>query len=244
MYIFNYKYYKWFALIPGWTLGGFIGAIASFLLVRELMLNKENEVGLELALLKIASLLIKSDGSVDRSEVNLVQTFFRKTYGVSKANKLFKDLKSRSDIPSNISSLTEIIKVKLNPSKHYSILQFLFALSAVDGIISESELEFIYNFGYSLGYTADRLDSIKNQFIKSKQQTKSKQYSQKIIDSLNVLGLKPGVTLPEIKTAYRSLAKEFHPDKLSGMSQGIIDLAKEKFLLIQDSYEYLNKNYV
>ena len=67
---------------------------------------------------------------------------------------------------------------------------------------------------------------------------------QKIIDSLNVLGLKPGVTLVEIKKSYRSLAKEFHPDKLSGMSQGIINLAKEKFLLIQDSYEYLNKNYV
>ena len=174
MYIFDYKYYKWFALIPGWTLGGFIGAIASFLLVRELMLNKENEVGLELALLKIASLLIKSDGSVDRSEVNLVQTFFRKTYGVSKANKLFKDLKSRSDIPTDISSLTEIIKNKLNPSKHYSIIQFLFSLSAIDGVISNAEIEFIYSFGYSLGYTADRLDLIKNQFIKSKQQSKSK----------------------------------------------------------------------
>lgn len=244
MYIFNYKYYKWFALIPGWTLGGIVGAVASFLLVRELMKNKENEVGLELALLKIASLLIKSDGKVDRSEVNLVQTFFRKTYGASKANKLFKDLKSRSDIPTDISSLTEIIKNKLNPSKHYSIIQFLFALSAVDGLISDSEIEFIYNFGYSFGYTDERLDSIKNQFIKSKQQTKSKEYSQKIIDSLNVLGLKPGVTLVEIKKSYRSLAKEFHPDKLSGMSQGIINLAKEKFLLIQDSYEYLNKNYV
>jgi len=242
MYIFDYKYYKWFALIPGWTLGGFIGAIASFFLVRELMLNKENEVGLELALLKIASLLIKSDGSVDRSEVNLVQTFFSKTYGVSKANKLFKDLKSRSDIPTDISSLTEIIKNKLNPSKHYSIIQFLFSLSAIDGVISNAEIEFIYNFGYSLGYTADRLDSIKNQFIKSKQQ--SKKYSQKIIDFLSILGLKPGATLPEIKKSYRSLAKEFHPDKLSGMSDGIINLAKEKFQLIQDSYEYLNKHYV
>jgi DnaJ like chaperone protein len=244
MYIFKYKYYKWFALIPGWTLGGILGAVASFFLVRELMKNKENEVGLELALLKIASLLIKSDGKVDRSEVNLVQIFFRKTYGASKANKLFKDLKSRSDIPTDISSLTEIIKNKLNPSKHYSIIQFLFALSAVDGLISDSEIEFIYNFGYSFGYTDERLDSIKNQFIKSKQQTKSKEYSQKIIDSLNVLGLKPGVTLVEIKKSYRSLAKEFHPDKLIGMSQGIINLAKEKFLLIQDSYEYLNKNYV
>ena len=40
------------------------------------------------------------------------------------------------------------------------------------------------------------------------------------------------------------ILKEFHPDKLSGMSQGIQDLAKEKFQLIQEAYEYLNKNYV
>ena len=56
--------------------------------------------------------------------------------------------------------------------------------------------------------------------------------------------MKTGATLPEIKKSYRSLAKEFHPDKLSGMSDGIINLAKEKFQLIQDSYEYLNNHYV
>jgi len=28
------------------------------------------------------------------------------------------------------------------------------------------------------------------------------------------------------------------------MSEGIKNLAKEKFQMIQDSYEYLNKNYV
>ena len=50
--------------------------------------------------------------------------------------------------------------------------------------------------------------------------------------------------MDEIKKAYRSLAKEYHPDKLTGMSEGIIKLAKEKFQLIQNSYEYLNKNYV
>ena len=38
-----------------------------------------------------------------------------------------------------------------------------------------------------------------------------------------------GATKDEIKSAYRSLAKEFHPDKLNGMSQGIKDLAKENF---------------
>ena len=49
--------------------------------------------------------------------------------------------------------------------------------------------------------------------------------------------------MSEIKSAYRTLAKEFHPDTLSGMSKGIQDLAKEKFQLIQEAYEYLSKNY-
>jgi DnaJ like chaperone protein len=244
MFHFNYKYYKYFALIPGWLLGEWIGAISSFLLVRELMSNKENEISFELALLKLSSLLIKADGKVDKEEIKLVQSFFISTFGNSKSKKLFSDLKSRTDIPSDLNSLTEIIKKKLNPSKHYSILQFLFSLSAVDGVISKSEEEYIYNIGHYLGFTDERLNSIKNQFIRAKRKTQSKKYNQETIDALSVLGLKAGVSLSEIKTAYRTLAKEFHPDKLFGMSEGIINLAKEKFQLIQNSYEYLNKHYV
>ena len=244
MDLFSYKYYKYFALIPGWLLGGWIGAISSYLLVRELMSNKENEISFELALLKLSSLLIKADGRVDAEEIKLVQSYFISTFGNSKAKKLFSDIKSRTDIPSNVNSLTEILKKKLSPSKHYSILQFLFSLSAVDGVISKSEEEYIYNIGRSLGFTDERLDSIKNQFIRGKRKTQSKKYNQETIDALRVLGLKAGVSASEIKTAYRTLAKEFHPDKLSGMSEGIINLAQEKFQLIQNSYEYLNKHYV
>ncbi len=61
---------------------------------------------------------------------------------------------------------------------------------------------------------------------------------------MSILGLKKGASSEDIKNAYRKLAKEYHPDKLSGMSEGIIKLAKEKFQEINDAYEHLNKNYV
>ena len=244
MYIFDYKYYKWAALIPGWIVGDFIGAIAAFLLVRELMSDKEGGISLELALLKISSQLIKADGKVDENEIALVQAYFKNTFGASKANKLFKELKDRNDIPTDINTLAKLIKDKLNPSKHYSIIQFLYGLSAVDGVISPSEDEFIFNVGFVFGFSPERLNSIKNQFIKSKTQSNSKKYSKDILEALSVLGLKGGESMAEIKKAYRALAKEYHPDKLAGMSEGIIKMAKEKFQLIQNSYEYLNKNYV
>ena len=62
--------------------------------------------------------------------------------------------------------------------------------------------------------------------------------------AIEILGLKKSASADEIKTAYRSLAKEFNPDKLSGMSHGIKEMAKEKFQLIQEANEYLQKNYV
>jgi DnaJ like chaperone protein len=47
-----------------------------------------------------------------------------------------------------------------------------------------------------------------------------------------------------IKKAYKTLAKEFHPDKLSGMSEGMQNLGKEKFQQILNSYNYLKAHYI
>lgn len=241
-YLIDYKYYKWVAIIPGWILGDFIGSISAFLLVRELMMNKEGQVTYELALLKICSQLIKADGEVTENEIRFVRKFFKETFGTKKADSLFKQLKSNTQLPSDVNSLLRIIKEQINPTKLYAIIQFLYAIGASDGKITNQENEYIYNIGFQLGFSPDRLEAIKNQFIKTK--SRSKKYDQKTIDCLNVLGLKAGATVEEVKSSYRSLAKEFHPDKLAGMSDGIKNLAKEKFQMIQDSYEYLNKNYV
>lgn len=241
-YLFDYKYYKWVAVVPGWYLGGIIGAIASFFLVKELMSIKKNHVTYELALLKICSQLIKADGEVTENEIRFVQKFFQETFGSRKSDKLFKQLKTNAKLPADINSLISIIKDQINPTKLYAIIQFLYAISASDGKITNEENEYIFNVGFQLGFSPERLEAIKNQFVKAK--SKSKKYDQKTIDCLSVLGLNAGATNQEVKTAYRSLAKEFHPDKLVGMSDGIKNLAKEKFQMIQDSYEYLNKNYV
>ena len=241
-YLFDYKYYKWVAVVPGWYLGGIIGAIASFFLVKELMSIKKNHVTYELALLKICSQLIKVDGEVTENEIRFVRKFFQETFGSRKSDKLFKQLKTNAKLPADINSLISIIKDQINPTKLYAIIQFLYAISASDGKITNEENEYIFNIGFQLGFGPERLEAIKNQFVKTK--SKSKKYDQKTIDCLSVLGLKGGATNLEVKAAYRSLAKEFHPDKLVGMSDGIKTLAKEKFQMIQESYEYLNKNYV
>lgn len=51
--------------------------------------------------------------------------------------------------------------------------------------------------------------------------------------SLQILGLKPGATDQEIRKAYRTLVKKYHPDRNPEPS------AKVRFLEIQTAYEYL-----
>ena len=84
--ILDYKYYKWAAIVPGFIIGDIVGAIAAYFLVQELMRDKEEDISFDIALLRICSLLIKSDGTVDQIEIDTVREFFRRTYGADKTN--------------------------------------------------------------------------------------------------------------------------------------------------------------
>ena len=120
---------------------------------------------------------------------------------------------------------------------------YLYSIAAADGFIDKREDDFILKVATVLG-VGHLVESVRNQFVKTESKSKSTKYSSKVIDALKILGLKEGASKDDIKSAYRKLAKEFHPDKLAGMSEGIIKMAKEKFQEIQSSYEYLNNNYV
>jgi DnaJ-domain-containing protein 1 len=54
-----------------------------------------------------------------------------------------------------------------------------------------------------------------------------------------ILGVKPSATQDEIKTAYRKLANQYHPDKVAHLGEELQHLADQRFKEIQDAYEQL-----
>lgn len=54
-------------------------------------------------------------------------------------------------------------------------------------------------------------------------------------DPYQILGVSPGATDEEVKTAYRELAKKYHPDRYAGSP--IADLAGEKMKEINQAYD-------
>ena len=113
--IFDYKYYKWAAIIPGFIIGDFIGAIAAYFLVQEIMINKEQDIDFEIALLRICSMIIKTSGGINRSEVDTVRRFFKNTYGVKRTNKIFNDVKTSPLKHYTLNQLVNVIKEKTIP---------------------------------------------------------------------------------------------------------------------------------
>jgi DnaJ like chaperone protein len=52
-----------------------------------------------------------------------------------------------------------------------------------------------------------------------------------------ILEISPNATDEEVKKAYRTMAKKFHPDRLSHLGEEYQKAAKEKFQEIANAYE-------
>lgn len=58
-------------------------------------------------------------------------------------------------------------------------------------------------------------------------------------DPYEILELKPGASKEMIHTAYREAVQKYHPDKVSHLGKELQELASEKFVEIQDAYDFL-----
>ena len=56
-----------------------------------------------------------------------------------------------------------------------------------------------------------------------------------------ILEIDRTASISEIKAAYRTMAKKYHPDKLQHMDEAYQKGAQEKFQKVQDAYEQLQK---
>ena len=58
-------------------------------------------------------------------------------------------------------------------------------------------------------------------------------------DPYGVLGVARNATQDEIRTAYRGLANQYHPDKVSHLGREFQELAEKRFKEIQQAYDRL-----
>lgn len=239
---------KWFAAILGYFLFRFPGAILGFFIgsfidslggdgpsgartvFRDMTRQQVSPADFELNLLSLCSIVIKADGTVSQRELDYVRQYFLSTYGKDRANAIFRTfnevIKKREISAQRICSY-------LNQRTRYEVrlqlVHFLFGIAQADGTVSALEIDKIHELAGYLRIGSQDFESIKAMFIKSAD------------NAYKILEIGKTATDDEVKKAYRTMAKKYHPDRVNTENEAIKKGAEEKFKQVQEAYEEIQK---
>lgn len=236
---------KWFAALLGFMFYGFRGALLGFIigsLIDSLtsssrsgyrMFSEEPRVtpgDFELHLLSLSAIVIKADGNVSQKEMDYVRTYFIQSYGKERANAIFRTfnevVKKRE---MNEARIAHFLAERTQYAARLQIVHFLFSIANADGRVSEAEASKIREIARHLRLGVKDFESIMAMFFKTTD------------NAYKILEIDKSATDAEVKKAFRTMAKKYHPDKIQNMDEAYIKGAEEKFRKVQEAYEQIQK---
>ncbi|RZS99096.1 TerB family tellurite resistance protein [Aquimarina brevivitae] len=237
---------KWFAAIVGYSFFRFPGALLGFIVgslidsvtsgksktIKQTFATKQQVTprDFELNLLSLSSIVIKADGHINQTELDYVRQYFVNAYGKDRANATFRTfneiIKNRQV---NAARICMVINQHTRYATRLQILHFLFGIANADGQVSTAEANEIERIAGFLRINFKDFESIKAMFFR----TGDHYYK--------ILEIEKSASDAEIKKAYRTMAKKYHPDKLQQMDDAYKKGAEEKFRAVQEAYEQIRK---
>ena len=186
------------------------------------------------SLFSILGKLAKIDGVVTREEIAVVQNFIsglpipesEKQF----AKQVFNEAKnSRYSIDDFANQLYQT--ANMQPTLLLSFLNLLFQIAAADGTFHTAEEKALKRVQEIFRISDSQFQDLKAIYFKD------------IDKYYRMLNSTPESSNEEIKSNYKKLVKDFHPDKIisKGLPEEFIDFASNRFREIQESYEKIRQ---
>ena len=192
------------------------------------------------SLLVLASYIIRADGKVMHSEMNLLRQWLRNNFGQNAVDdgeqiilKLFEQQKllGHSEFRSMVIGSCEQLRQIMSYEQRLQLLNFLVMIAQADGFVATAEVNALRECTLALGLSETDLNSMLN----------LQDAGTNLDAAYKVLGVSPTATNDEVKAAFRRLALQNHPDKVASLGEDVRKAAEKKFQEINAAKETIWK---
>jgi DnaJ like chaperone protein len=226
----------------GFLIGGPMGAILGAALAGSMsetdklfggsVLDDKERVLFTSHLAVLLTLVARADDSIAPEEARAIADFFRNQLGfgereLADLRTLMKETIRRNPDPRQIAA--EFARVS-TPEERLALLRLIYMVAGADAPVNAREERVINRIAEGLGIKGRDHAGAAGEFRPGAGD-----------DAYAVLGLTPDASDEEVRTAYRSMAKQYHPDRVSHLGEEFVRLAHEKFSRINEAYDRIRK---
>jgi len=232
------KYEKWLGAGLGWVvtgnpLGGLLGFLAGSVKESQSKANDSSKTitDFEVNLIILSSYLMKIDGKISNEEISFTNRFMNAHFNENFSEKRAEILKHCLEKEYDLNVVSEQLRMYTKQTTRIQVIQFLFDLAISDGELSERENYFIFKIA---GYL--NINDIDFRRIKS---GLTSHVFVETNSSYQVLGVNRETSIAEIRTTYRKLVLQYHPDRNNHLSEAEKKKLSLKLQQVKEAYEII-----
>jgi DnaJ like chaperone protein len=218
-----------FATSVGEAGGSLLGELAHALGLDGSSSEPQKHVAFTIAVIALSAKMAKADGVVACSEVEAFRRVFR--FSPEDANNVARVYNLAQQDTAGFETYADQIAGLLKDDRKLlqHVLEGLLHVAAADGILHPKEDEVLYAIALRLGFSDSEYRFYRARFVTDPQ------------SPYDVLRLGPEASDEEIKTRYRKLVADNHPDKLmgAGVPAEFLDIATRKLAAINAAYDLI-----
>lgn len=187
------------------------------------------------SLASLAAKMAKADGVITKDEIRAFDHFLRIDLGLSvEERKMVADVFNEAkNSPEDAMAIARQFKALIGYQHDVlqMMLQLLFRIALADGKLHKNEELFIQNIAQIFELSPAAYQQIKALYIKENNR------------AYQILGINRNASDDEVKSAYRKLVREYHPDKMQakGVPEDFMKIAHEKMTEINQAYDAICK---
>ena len=187
--------------------------------------------------------MAKVDGKVSKSEILLAQQVMQHMQLTEEMQNVAKELFNQGkNNDFNLDEVLEQFRAESHRRTHLIRMFFEIQIQAsyADGVFDDNEHDALKYIAQKLRFPIHELERLIQQFSASSNNSNS----LTIDDAYVILGADKNLSDKELKTAYRRLLAQHHPDKLvaKGLPEEMTKIANEKTQEIISAYELIKKH--